>query len=268
MSDPGHHNPSPDSAPAADPPAPVTPEPAPAEPSGLSGARESDRHIEIQEAPFSLLGDSSENGSGNGAENGFGDPDPDTSPPTSRRKRTRTIVLASLLAVGLAGAAALGTFYWQIHSQRDTTLTLPPQIGELTLDTGENAQQTAEYLKTALSAEVDLDETVGAVYTAPADKNVLFFGGTTLFWSPDKDLDTSFSLISDEQGAVTNLHEVDPGPLSGTMKCGTTKTESGDLPVCGWADHGSLALAMFPNRPESEAAPLMRQLRAQIQTRN
>ena len=45
------------------------------------------------------------------------------------------------------------------------------------------------------------------------------------------------------------------------MKCGTTKTDAGDLTVCGWADHGSLALAMFDNRSEAEAAPLMRQIR-------
>ncbi|WIM97650.1 hypothetical protein ACTOB_001197 [Actinoplanes oblitus] len=238
MSDRGPQNPPP-----AAPVPGLEPEPAAAEP------------IEIQDAPFNLLGDDIPEES-------------EAAPPGPRRKRTRTVVLASLLAVGLAGAAALATFYWQIHSQRDTTLTLPAKIGDLTLDSGQNAQDTADYLRTALSAEVDLDETVGAVYTAAPERNVLFFGGTTLFWSPDKDLDTSFGLISDEQGAVTGLHEVDAGPLGGTMKCGTTKTETGDLSVCGWADHGSLALAMFPNRPESEAAPLMRQMRNAIQTRN
>ncbi|BCJ44909.1 hypothetical protein GCM10010168_85170 [Actinoplanes ianthinogenes] len=243
------------------PPAAPTPDPDPStagSPSASAAEPAPVAPIEIQEAPFSLLGDDAPEES----------TDSEAAPPGSRRKRTRTIVLASLLAVGLAGVGALGAFYWQISSQRDTTLNLPAQIGELTLDTGANAQETADYLQTALSAEVDLDKTVGAVYTATAGKNVLFFGGTTLFWSPDKDLDTSFDLISDEQGAVTGLHEVDAGALGGTMKCGTTKTENGDLSVCGWADHGSLALAMFPDRPESEAAPLMRQMREAIQTRN
>ncbi|KUL38210.1 hypothetical protein [Actinoplanes awajinensis] len=219
--------------------------------------------IEIQETPFSLL-DNQDQDQIQGYDQ---QEDAGPAPMTSGRRRTRTLVLSSLLAIGVAGIAALGWFYWQISSESDATLKLPPQIGELTLDTSQNAQDTADYLQTALSAEVDLDKTVGAVYTAGESKNVLFFGGTTLFWSPGKDLDTSFSLISDEQGAVVNLHEVPAGKLGGTMKCGTTKTESGDLPVCGWADHGSLALAMFPDRPESEAATLMRQIREATQTR-
>ena len=35
------------------------------------------------------------------------------------------------------------------------------------MDKSENGRQTAEYLTTALSAEVDLDKAVGAVYTDP-----------------------------------------------------------------------------------------------------
>jgi hypothetical protein len=232
-------------------------EPEPAHPVSPIGSEQAPgaQPFEIQDAPFSLLGaDEAE--------------DSESSGRGPRRRRTRMIVLGSLLAVGLAGVAALGSYYWGISSQRDTTLTLPTTIGDLRLDTGENATQTADYLQTALSAEVDLDKTVGGVYTGSAEKNVLFFGGTTLFWSPERDLDTSFGLISDEQGAVTGLHDVEAGPLGGTMKCGITKTEAGDLSVCGWADHGSLALAMFLDRPESEAAVLMRQLREAIQTRN
>ncbi|GLW35483.1 hypothetical protein [Actinoplanes regularis] len=244
MSDPGQQTP-PQAAP-------------PADPSGVGsppGSEAAAEPIEIQQAPFNLLSDDQ-------------DERPESESLTPARRRTRTIVLSSLLAVGVAGIGLLGWFSWQINSQRNVVLNPPARVGDLTLDTSENAHETADYLQTALSAEVDLDKTVGAVYTGGAEKDVLFFGGTTVLWSPEKDLETSFELISDEQGAVTGLHDVDAGSLGGTMKCGTTKTESGDLSVCGWADHGSLALAMFPNRPESEAAPLMRQLREAIQTRD
>ena len=68
---------------------------------------------------------------------------------------------------------------------------------------------------------------------------------------------------------MTGLHDVAAGDLGGTMKCGTTKSDDGDLAVCGWADHGSLALAMFPGRTDAEAAPtLIRQIRNAAQTRN
>jgi hypothetical protein len=194
----------------------------------------------------------------------------DSDAPATRRPRTRIIVLASLLAVGLAGAAVLGTAAWRISSQRDTTLGTPDRVAGLTMDTSENATTTSEYLRTALAAEVDLDNAVGAVYADPGARNrsVLFFGGTTLIWTPGSDLETAFELMSDETGAIAGLHDVDAGEFGGTMKCGTTASPDGDIAVCGWADHGSLALAMFPNRTAAESAPLLRDIRDAVQTRN
>jgi hypothetical protein len=184
------------------------------------------------------------------------------------RSRTKTIVLGSLLAVTLAGAAVLGYEGWRVASQKDATITAPDTIGNLRLDTTEQGRSTADYLQTALSAEVDLDHAVGAVYSDGGANDVLFFGGTTLIWTPSSDLDTAFELISDDQGAVTGLHDVPAGDLGGTMRCGTTKTDDANMAVCGWADHGSLALAMFPGRSESDAAALLKQIRGATQTRN
>ena len=184
------------------------------------------------------------------------------------RSRTRTIVLSSLLAVGLAGASVLGYVGWRISSQKDATLTVPATVAELSVDTSEEGRSTADYLQTALSADVDLDRAVGAVFTDGSGKNVLFFGGTTLFWTPADDLKTAFGLVSDDQGAVTDLHDVPAGDLGGTMKCGTTKADGADMPVCGWADHGSLALAMFPGRSVEESAKLLVTIRSAAQKRN
>ncbi|WP_433301837.1 hypothetical protein ACQP2F_07275 [Actinoplanes sp. CA-030573] len=190
------------------------------------------------------------------------------SPEPRPRSRVRRALLLGLLGVAVAGAGALAYTAYQISTQKDATLTAPAQIGTLRLDTSEDAKSTADYLQTAVAAEIDLDKAIGAVYLDSGDKNVLLFGGTALFWAPENDLDTAFDLISDNEGAVTDLHEVDAGKLGGTMKCGTTKTDSGDLTVCGWADHGSVALGMFNNRTEKEAAPLMRQIRDATQTRS
>jgi hypothetical protein len=183
------------------------------------------------------------------------------------RSRLRVMVLTPLLAIALVGAAGLAWAGWQIASQKDAKLTTPAQIDDLRLDDSEDGKSTADYLQTALAAEVDLDKAVGAVYTDSTGKNILVFGGTTLLLTPEDDLDTAFSLISDNAGAVTDLHEVKAGPLGGTMKCGTTKSDDGDLPVCGWADHGSLALAMFPSRTAAEAPPLMQKLRNALESR-
>jgi hypothetical protein len=196
--------------------------------------------------------------------------DQDPAAVRAQPSRTKQIVLASLLAVGLAGAGVLGYTGWRISSQKDATVTAPESVGNLFVDTTDNGVQSAEYLRTALAAEVDLDETVGAVYTdkSAADQGVLFFGGSGLIWTPASDLESAFSMVADDQGDVSDIHEVSAGELGGTMMCGTTTADGSDIAVCGWADHGSLALAMFPNRPEDSAVTVLQEIRAAAQTRN
>lgn len=196
------------------------------------------------------------------------EPADEAKPEKAPRSRTRTIVLSSLLAVALTGASVLGYAGWQVASQKDATLTVPAKVGGLSIDSSDDGRDTAEYLQTALSAEVQLDRAVGAVFSDGSGNDVLFFGGTTLFWAPENDLVTAFELISDEQGAVAGLHDVPAGELGGTMKCGTTKADGADMPVCGWADHGSLALAMFPGRTVGDSAKLLSDIRSAAQTRD
>jgi hypothetical protein len=186
-----------------------------------------------------------------------------------RRSQLRRMLLTGLLVVAVVGAGFLAYEAYQIVTQKDAKLATPTQIGTLALDNSEDAKSTADYLQTAVAAEIDMDKTIGAVYTDKANtgKDVLLFGGTTLFWTPENDLNAAFNMIDDNEGAVTDLHGVNAGPLGGTMKCGTTKTDSGPLTVCGWADHGALALAMFNNRTEAEAAKTMLDIRKATETR-
>ncbi|MEJ3749685.1 hypothetical protein WEI85_41300 [Actinomycetes bacterium KLBMP 9797] len=200
------------------------------------------------------------------------DPPPPSSPspPSSRRPRVKTVVLGSLLVAGLAGAAVVGTAGWRIWQQKDAQLGTPAEVAGLRLDDSERAATTADYLRTAISARIDLDESIGVVYADPAaaDRSVLLFGGTTMLLSPEKDLDSLFDLLADDTGTVTGVAEVPAGELDGVMKCGTSASPEGDISVCGWADHGSVAMAMFPGRPVNDAATLLREIRETIQTRD
>ncbi|GIF78335.1 hypothetical protein [Asanoa siamensis] len=189
-------------------------------------------------------------------------------PPLSRRRR---IALVSVAAVGLAGLAAVGIWGGRIMSQQDTTLATPSSVAGLQLNNSADAASTAEDLKAAFAAGIDLKSSVGAVYTDPAatERSVLFFGGTALLWSPSKDLDTLFGLVGDESGAVEGVHEVAAGSLGGVMKCGNTAVDGGgNMAVCGWADHGATGMALFPSRSVDEAAGLMREMRDAVQTRD
>ncbi|MFE9692843.1 hypothetical protein [Micromonospora sp. NPDC005806] len=192
--------------------------------------------------------------------------EPDERRPASRRRR---IALTAALVVGLAGLGALGVGGWRVLEQKDTKLTTPQEVAGLTRDDSERARSTADYLRDGFAADIDLDRSFGTVYSDPRDakRAVLVFGGTTLLWQPERDLDSLFGLMADETGKVTALREVRAGRLGGVMKCGTTSGDGGDFAVCGWADHGSVVMAMFPGRTVDESAALLRQMRDGMQSR-
>ncbi|HEU4426172.1 MAG TPA: hypothetical protein VFR67_26845, partial [Pilimelia sp.] len=103
----------------------------------------------------------------------------------------RRVVLGSILALGLAGAAVFGVAGARILQQKDATLSAPERVAGLTRDDSAQAADMADYLRTALAAGLDLDATVGAVYNDPADadRGVLFYGGTALIFRPERELD-------------------------------------------------------------------------------
>lgn len=186
------------------------------------------------------------------------------------RALTRRIVLASALAVGLAAAAVVGTAGVRILQEKDASLVPPDTVAGLRRDTSGGATETADYLRTALAAGADLDDTVAAVYTDAAndEQSVLFFGGTALLFSPERELDEVLTLLGEQGTAPAGMREVPAGDLGGVMKCGTLTVPEGAMAVCGWADHGSVAVAMFPGRTVEGSAPLMRALRDGTQTRS
>jgi hypothetical protein len=189
--------------------------------------------------------------------------------PARRTPRRRRIVLGAVLALGLIGAGLGSTTGWRVIQQKDATLTMPERVAGLARDDRDGARETAEYLRSALAADVDLDESLGAVYADPADsrRSVLIFGGTGLRWQPEQDLDRAFEVLSDDGGTAAGLRTFPPGALGGVVKCGNSEGQDGDMTVCGWADHGSLLLGMFPGRGVDESAALLREMRQAVLSR-
>jgi len=239
-----------DRRPAADPPPiDITPEPIEITPAQIAVRSEP---IDGTPGPIPMSGE------------------PVDGPPAGRLSRRRLIVLGSVLVVTLAGAVGLGTVGWRIAQQKDAVLGTPPEVAGLVRDDSERARSTADYLRTGFAADVNSEESIGVVYADPAaaERSVLLFGGTALVWQPERDLDRLFELVANDEGAITGLQEVSAGSLGGVMKCGTSASQDGDLAVCGWADHGSVAMAIFPGRGVDESAALLRNIRPAVQTRD
>ncbi len=185
-----------------------------------------------------------------------------------RKPKRRWIVLGALTAVAAVVGIMTAPGLVRVFAQKDATLTIPDKVGAYTRDESPAALATASDLVTALRASISLDTAQGAVYTN-ADQTIMLFGGTALLWNPEDELDAVIKLMEDkDEAGIRDLQTVDPGSLGGIMKCGLTDAQSDSaMAVCGWADHGSIALALFPALTVADAAPLMRDLRSATLTR-
>ena len=187
-------------------------------------------------------------------------------PATTGRLRRKYIVIGAAAAVVVA-AGILGPLSWRWYHDGNEEVGTPKQVAGLVLDNSQGARDTIDYLRTAMETGVSLDNSTGGVYEdrTAQSKSVLFIGGTGVLVSPSQALTKTFALISDDNGGVVGVHDVAAGPLGGVMRCGSTQTDGGAMAVCAWADHGSIGLGMFPNRPVDQSAELLRTMRGSIQ---
>jgi hypothetical protein len=181
--------------------------------------------------------------------------------------RPRNLALISIAVVALVLAAIFVPIASEMWGRDNLRLTTPSRVAGLVLDDSQGAHDTIDYLRTAVQTGVSLEKSTGAVYADEAgqSRSVLFVGGTGAVGSPEDALTKTFRLISDDTGGVESVHSLPPGPLGGVMRCGFTKTDVGLMAVCGWADHRSLGIAMFPNRPVDQSAELLRMMRKAMQ---
>jgi hypothetical protein len=177
--------------------------------------------------------------------------------------------LATLLAALAVTGFVLGPTVWQVVREGNAALTPPRQLADMSIAQNDKVTDTVEYMRTAVGARVALKQTVGAVYVGPGGdgRAVIFVGGTGVLWSPERNLDRLFTLVSDDEGSVDGVRAQQSGPLGGVLKCGTTNTGGAPMAVCGWADHGCVAIALFPGRTIEESASLMLELRGNAQRR-
>jgi hypothetical protein len=190
--------------------------------------------------------------------------------------RNRRAIWISVAAIVAVGAIAVPVALHFRHGS-PAGLKTPQHVAGLTLDTSSNAKSTAEYLRSAFAAGVDLQTSIGAVYTdggaaAQADAHSVIFVGGTARGSDATLLAQMLAQLDDSTDGITGIVTETPGPLGGEMKCGlTTDTSSQDassddeMAVCAFADSGDVGIALFPNRTVDQAATLMRAIRPGVQ---
>jgi hypothetical protein len=195
--------------------------------------------------------------------------------PEHKSPHGRRALWISVTALVVAGAVAVPVVL-KLTKQPPATLQTPAHLAGLSLDAGANAASTADYLRSAIAAGMNLDSSVGAVYSNGGGDahSVIFVGGTTSNGSPAARLTTLFGLMDDGTDGIMNITPEPAGALGGQLQCGTAteKDPTGSAPatpmsVCGWADNTTVGISLFPNRSIEDAAALLRTMRTGIETK-
>jgi hypothetical protein len=196
--------------------------------------------------------------------------------PVTETRRTRRAVWISVAAVLVLAAASIPIGLHLLH-RSTPPLHAPTHVAGLTLDTSADAKSTADYLRSAVAADMNLDTSLGAVYADPADSttqadahSVIFVGGT----AKGSDAALLSALMSQLTDSTDGLSAVVTEPTDGAgglMKCGlTTDTSTQDagtdteMAACAYAGGDVVGMALFPNRTVDQAAAIMRQIRAAV----
>lgn len=185
------------------------------------------------------------------------------------------LVCGALAGVALLGSAVVyGPTVVRVSQQSGTTVATPPQVGGFTLFSTDDAQKTAEYVRDAVVTEVSLDKSLGAIYRdqngASESRTVILVAGTGRIWKPERSLDGAFKAVEGPDAGdagIHSVHDVDAGTLGGVARCGEIVDKDGPIAVCGWADNGSLGVALFPSRPVAEAEKALLVLRTAVEHR-
>jgi hypothetical protein len=190
-------------------------------------------------------------------------------PPPPKRRVGRTLgiiggVLAAVLLLCCGGAYLFGGR--DIINEGNASLVTPETVAGLKKSTNPELQPLANELSSDLKKDSDLKDTVAAFYEDPKDqrKLVMLVGGTKLMLRPDSELDDLFRGLNSGGTNVKNVTGVDAGELGGKARCGSAEAGGSSITFCAWADHGSLVVGGFFNRPMNESAALLRQIRGEI----
>ena len=188
------------------------------------------------------------------------------SPPAPRRLRGTIMLVGVLFAVLVVGITG---YFWAlpVYDQTHATVTAPDNLIGLPKITEPDVYARFSNAGTDLQG-LGIGRPLIVAYMASDDPAhlVVFVGAPHAVWvSVGRDLDRLLTaLAKNPDTAVESPALVDPGRLGGVARCGAVRGRN-QLSVCGWQDHGTIALLFFGNRTPDEAAVLMRAMRLALE---
>ncbi|SCG67005.1 hypothetical protein GA0070609_4203 [Micromonospora echinaurantiaca] len=183
------------------------------------------------------------------------------------------IVLAVVLVLCLGGAAvtwfAVKDDVGDAVDAAKTRVVAPATLaGRPQLTDTELASLSEQMVSEMKSTVQNETSAVGAFYGDPAKQDLVMVAAASgLIADPKKELDDAVNGLSAEL-AVSNMADVDPGPLGGDARCGDGKTDAVELGVCVWADKGSVGMIVIFFSSADKAKAEFVGMRGQIEQRS
>lgn len=142
---------------------------------------------------------------------------------------------------------------------------LPSEVRDLELLDNQDSTAAAEQLKQEVRARNLLSggEAFAGVYGDPNGKRVVIFGSTGFRLSPESAVENEFTRLQDEYGIIA-MESMPTGVRGEYRSCGMARVNGDQVVVCTWADHGSLATALFTRLSVADSSDLLTTLRAEL----
>jgi len=186
---------------------------------------------------------------------------PPPAPPRRRRRWPWWMLFWLLAAAACCGGATL----WgrPFLDEYPASIAAEADVPGLTRSSDTARQRTADKLLGALESEQWDEQSVSVLYTDQRQRGATLLATTRFVYDPEKALTERFTKLTDEL-KIRDSGPVDAGELGGYERCGTGTLNGRGIAVCGWADHGSLALLVTAGRSVPETADLLGTVRAAV----
>jgi hypothetical protein len=187
--------------------------------------------------------------------------------PPKRRKWPWVLLIMTMLCVGCCGgcAAWLQPYFQQYPASATTAATV---TGLTAINDAALIAEGNRLRRESIESEQFGEGRFTVVYADAGDRQrrVVLFGATRFIQNSGPDLDAALDRLG-ASVALTGRREVDPGALRGEQRCGTGRFRNANVAVCGWADHGSIGIALFTGRDVDASGLLLHQIRGSVVSR-
>lgn len=190
---------------------------------------------------------------------GYGPPPP---PQPRRRRRKWPWVLLTMLALTVACCCGCAGLIKPYFDQYPATVVQSATVPGFSADTDRTAADLADEVADQVGTG-QWDELSFTLQRKDGKGQVALGGATKFVTDPDQALGDALNRVTGLL-KLNGVADADPGPMGGHQRCGSGTALKKTVAVCGWADHGSIAVGVFTGRTPAEAADAMRTIRPVI----